>query len=75
MRTRNGPPGQGPTHHAPRGAGRLLHHMDAHAEDIREDRERAEEIGDTDSGSISLGAVEDQKHAESERDKDPRRFR
>ena len=49
--------------------------MDAHAEDIREDRERAEEIGDTDSSSIRPGAVEDQKHAESERDKDPRRFR
>jgi hypothetical protein len=49
--------------------------MDAHAEDIREDRERAEEIGDTDSSSISPGAVEDQEHAESERYNHPCRFR
>src|SRR6266851_10309274 len=75
MGTRNGPPGQGPTRHAPRRAGRLLNHMDAHAEDIGEDRERAEEIGDTDSSSIRPGAVEDQKHAESERDNHPCRFR
>jgi hypothetical protein len=67
--------GRGSTHRAPRGAGRLLHHMDAHAEDIREDRERAEEICDTDSGSISPGAREDQRHAESEGDHHPGRFR
>ena len=56
-------------------ASRLLNHMDAHAEDIGEDRKRAEEIGDTDSGFISPGAVKDQKHAESERDNHSCRFR